>query len=378
MNVILSVVVPTKNRISYLKCIIDYFASINDSDVELIVQDNSDQTTANKLQEYLRKIQDQRIIYKYSDEPLSQKENCDLAIHQAKGFYVLMLGDDDIFSKYLIEHCRVWKERKIDAVLSKKASYIWPDVTPRLYKSKLSSVFQLPRYTSKETYLDIDALKRKFINTGGVEIGDMPRVYHGVATKDSLNKIYKITGSYCPGPSPDIANAISLLYTVNSFLYVDIPLVVSGQCVKSAGGKGSQGEHYGEIESVRQLPINQSSKWFEHIPFYWSGKTIYAQSSIEALTSLDLRHVADKLNREYLLASCLVFDSRYLDRIIKCMKLNGLAKFHRIIFYYFLIWFNRLSVHIVRAFKSKNNFSKKQKVKNTREVIDIIDKNIQL
>tara|TARA_R110002050_G_scaffold167701_2_gene298638 strand:- start:8920 stop:10056 length:1137 start_codon:yes stop_codon:yes gene_type:complete len=377
MNIILSIVVPTKNRISYLKYIIDYFAEIADTDVELVIQDNSDKTTADELQEYLGKVEDQRVIYKHSDKSLSQKENCDLAIHQANGYYVLMLGDDDIFSKHLIEYCRVWRERKIDAVLTKRPVYIWPDVTPRLYKSKLSSTFQLPRYTSKETLFDLDALKRKFINSGGVEIGDMPRVYHGVAAKDSLSEIYKVTGSYCPGPSPDIANAISLLYTVKSFLYVDLPLVVSGQCIKSAAGKGSQGEHYEEIESVKQLPKNQSSKWFKHIPFYWSGKTIYAQSSVEALINLKLQHIADTLNREYLLASCLVFDSKYLERIMKCVRLNGLGNLPKIMFYYSCIWSNRLSVHIFRAFKPKDEVSKIQKINNIRDVIDIIDTNIQ-
>ncbi|MFB2674377.1 glycosyltransferase family 2 protein [Shewanella xiamenensis] len=373
---LLSIVIPTKNRISYLKYIVDYFKEIIDSDIELIVQDNSDSNIAEELREYIDILQDARIIYNYSVGTLSQQENCDLAIRNASGYYILMLGDDDIFSKHIIQYCRQWKQRKIDAVLTYRPVYIWPDVTPRLYKEKLSSSFKLSNFTRAETMFDLENLKKHFLSSGGTEIGNMPRVYHGIASKECLDKIQSITGSYCPGPSPDIANAISLLYTIKNFLYVDAPLIVSGQCIKSAAGKGCQGQHYDEIVNVKQLPINQSSKWFKHIPFYWSGKTIYAQSSNEALINMRLNTIVNELNREYLLASCLVFDIKYYRRILKCVYSNGLLKLPKVLTCFLWIWSKRFKVHYNLFFNGKKTEEEFFQAEDIRVVIDLIDERI--
>ena len=345
MNLVLSIVIPTKNRITYLKYILDYFNKIEGHDIELVVQDNSDYDVAKELSNYIGILHDNRIVYNHEEGRLSQKENCDKAIHNARGHYVLMLGDDDVFSKYLLDYCRKWRLNNIDTILTNKPAYFWPDVTPRLYKDRLSATFVHPHFTSKETLCNIADIKKAFIKTGGTEIGEMPRVYHGIVSKKCLENIYQQCGSYCPGPSPDIANAIALLYIINSFLFVDIPLVVSGQCIKSAGGKGSQGEHYDEVENVKQLPLNQTAKWFDFIPFYWSGKTIYAQSAFETLDELKLTDVAHQLNKEYMLASCMVFDSKYSDRILKCILKNGKRHIPKTLFYYVVIWIKRITFH---------------------------------
>ena len=53
-----------------------------------------------------------------------------------------------------------------------------------------------------------------------------------------------------------------------------------------------------------------------------------------------------KFNFEYLYASCLVFDTNYKHRVIKCTK-DHMSFFKRVkIFYYFFtIWFRRLFFH---------------------------------
>ncbi|MDP5460135.1 glycosyltransferase family 2 protein [Alishewanella sp. SMS8] len=378
MNIILSIVIPTKNRYYYLKFILDYFSSIPDDDIELVVQDNSDYNISHDTKIYIDSLNDNRIIYNHNDKDLSQKDNCDLAIYQAKGHYVLMLGDDDIFSKFLINYCRDWKAQNVDAVLTKRPVYNWPDVTPRFYKNSSSSDFNLPPFKRKEEEFDLNELKNKFIKTGGVEIGNMPRVYHGIVTKAALDTIYLKTGSFCPGPSPDIANAISLLFTINKFIYIDVPLIVSGQSIKSAAGKGSQGQHYDEVYNVKQLPVNQSQKWLDFVPYYWSGKTIYAQSSFEALEALGLSSVAKRLNKEYMLASCLVFDFRFFKRIKKAIFNVGFLSIPAIIYYYILIWANRLKVHFKRFFKSDKSRLFYLESNDVRGVIDVIDKDINI
>ena len=61
------------------------------------------------------------------------------------------------------------------------------------------------------------------------------------------------------------------------------PLIISGQSILSAGGQGAEGNHYGEISKIKQLPKNTSKEWSKKVPLYWSGKTIYAESVLKAL-----------------------------------------------------------------------------------------------
>ena len=81
--------------------------------------------------------------------------------------------------------------------------------------------------------------------------------------------------------------------------------------------------------------------WSEKIPFYWSGKTIYAESTLMG-KAMNMKQAIDHFNYEYLYASCLVFDIRYKDRIIKCIS-EHIKLFNRIkiLYYFILIWVDR-------------------------------------
>jgi len=346
LKIKLSIVVPTKNRHFYLEFIVNYFKSINSNEIELIIYDNSSIKLRQNFISFLSTIKDERIKYFQDDKEMSQTENCDLAVSKASGEYISLLGDDDIFSKHILTYIEQWSEDQIEAILPVKGTYIWPDVKPRLYGNKQSGMFKLGLFSNKVVMIESEKILAKVLNTGGSDILNLPRVYHGIVSKKILNKIFEDCGSYFPGPSPDIANAVAICKYVKNYIIIDTPLIISGQCIKSAGGQGAEGKHYGEISKINQLPKNTAKEWSKKIPFYWSGLTIYAESVSKALEKMKMNEYFKKLNYEYLYASCLVFDSNYINKIKKCVKEN-MSLFRRIkIFYYFLaIWFRRLFFH---------------------------------
>ena len=346
MDVILSVVVPTKNRYFYLDYLLRYFVSIRSKKIELIIHDNSDDDSSAKIKADLERYGDTRIHYYKLEGHISQTENCDLAISRASGEYVTMIGDDDIFSKHLVDYCASWSELGYEAVLPNKASYIWGDVNPRLYASN-AGVLRSGVYTGSVVPIDVAALPEKITKLGGTDISNLPRVYHGIVKKSILDKVYEHCGSYCPGPSPDIANGIALCKYLTNYLYVDLPLITSGQCSSSAGGKGAQGDHYAEIDDVLQLPEGCALRWEKKVPFYWSGKTIYAESVLKAFRSMKMSKELTSFNYEYLYASCLVFDWRYQSRILNVIKLNvGHLRLYRIAWYSIKIMSARTKFHL--------------------------------
>ena len=257
-----------------------------------------------------------------------------------------MIGDDDIFSKHLIDYCTLWSKLGYEAVLPNKASYIWADVKPRLYKNR-SGVIRFSDYTGKVVPIDIAGLPDKIVRLGGTDMSNLPRVYHGIIKKSILDRVYEYCGSYCPGPSPDIANGIALCRYLTNYVYVDLPLITSGTGVNSAGGKGAQGEHYSEVKDVLQLHKGCASQWDKRVPFYWSGKTIYAESVCKALTAMGMLNKLSLFNFEYLYASCLVFDWRYRTRIIDTIKCNiGKIKLYKILLYFISIMSSRIKFHL--------------------------------
>lgn len=347
MKIKLSIVVPTKNRHYYLKYLVHYFKSINSKHIELIICDNSSIDLRQKFSTFLKKINDERIKYFEEDKEMSQTENCDLAVSKASGEYISLLGDDDIFSKHILNYIDQWSKDKVEVILPAKGVYIWPDVKPRLYGNNQSGKFKLGLGSNKIIRIEAKDSLRRVINLGGSEILNLPRIYHGIVNKQILNKIFKESGTYFPGPSPDIANAIALCKYVKNYIIIDSPLIISGQSILSAGGQGAEGNHYGEISQIKQLPKNTSKEWSDKVPFYWSGKTIYAESVLQALRKMGMNKYLQNFNYEYLYASCLVFDTNYKDKVFKCISsYKSFLKIFKIGYYYFLIWFKRLSFHL--------------------------------
>lgn len=351
MNPLLSIIVPTKNRYYYLKYLVQYFHSIESDKIELIIQDNSDVETNQDFLDFLSKINDSRISYLFVSKSLTIDENCDFAIKRGKGEYITMLGDDDIFSKHIIEYTEKFKVDNLDAILPIKNSFTWPDVKPRFYKEKFSGIFRIHKFNCKRTRIDVKKELEKVIKLGGTDILNLPRIYHGILKKTILDEIYNKTNTYFPGPSPDMANAVAACKYVERYELIDVPLIISGHSKKSGGGQGAQGQHFGEISELPFLPKKTASNWTKEVPYYWSGYTIYAESVIQALKRTDMAENLKKFNFEYLIASCLVFDTNYKDRIYKVYANKSVFSQVRMYFYFIKIWIKRLNFHFKINFK---------------------------
>ena len=75
---LLSVVIPTRNRFYYVKSTIRSILSIDYSNIELVVQDNSD---SDELRNWINdNISDGRLKYYYCNLPLSFVANFDQAV----------------------------------------------------------------------------------------------------------------------------------------------------------------------------------------------------------------------------------------------------------------------------------------------------------
>lgn len=87
-----SVLLPTRNRLDYLRHAVESVRRQDHADWEIVVSDNcSDEDIAG----YVRSLGDGRIVYVRTDAFLPVTDNWNNALAHSKGDYVVMLGDDD-------------------------------------------------------------------------------------------------------------------------------------------------------------------------------------------------------------------------------------------------------------------------------------------
>lgn len=87
-----TVVAPTRNRLSLLRDMVDSVRTQSVHDWELIVFDNG---STQDVRGFVASLADSRIRFDRSDEFLPVSESWNRAIDQARGDYVVLLGDDD-------------------------------------------------------------------------------------------------------------------------------------------------------------------------------------------------------------------------------------------------------------------------------------------
>jgi glycosyltransferase involved in cell wall biosynthesis len=120
-------VIPTRNRVQYVRFAIQSVLSIPSPDLQLVVEDNSD---SDQLEMWAKGIlDDARLVYHHSSVPVSMVENYDRAVLRATGEYISLIGDDDGVDPEIVDALRWAKDQQIDALApTTPAHYIWPDL----------------------------------------------------------------------------------------------------------------------------------------------------------------------------------------------------------------------------------------------------------
>ena len=139
-NLILSVVIPTKDRYSYLKILLQSIAKSKSNQYEIIVTDN----TTNNIEflSFLKGINSDKIKYYHNTDSLSMSENFNFGVEKANGKYVIVLGDDDgIMIDESVEFLSKCYHQEIEAIQTIPIVYQWPDNSHLVWGSFGGSVY---------------------------------------------------------------------------------------------------------------------------------------------------------------------------------------------------------------------------------------------
>lgn len=356
---LLSIVVPTKNRYLYLKYLIQLVDELHTDDVELVIQDNSDDNS--EFLAYLNENKYSFIRYSYVKGQIPMSENSDRAILNSNGEYICFLGDDDGFTKYLIDGVRWMKAEGIDAVRPAEVTYSWPDAP-----QGKSAEFSYYPFSGKIKFVSAFNELVKVLEAGIPNRGKMPMAYHAVVSRKALDRVYSIAGTFFPGNSPDISNAVALSLVVDKFALVDVPWAYSGNSAYKGGGVFAKGNSAPDISDIPWFRPNPEERWSSKVPRIASGSNIWADSAIETLKNMKREDLIDKINFNELYANFIFSYPEKAELAYSICKSKSFLKY-----YASYVKVRRLITAVVRRIGWAINIIHKAKiVKNIPTIIE--------
>lgn len=318
---ILSIVIATKNRIPYAVAAIQSILAIDDPELQLVVQDNSDSL---ELQDFVRaNVSDSRFRYRYTPPPFSSIDNFNAAMELATGEYVCLIGDDDGVNPEIMQAARWMKQNGFDALKPKvDVSYLWPGVSlASLSGITTGGTMSINRFSGQIRFPNIDTELQKLMHNGGQHYldTDLPRVYHGIVRRDCLQRIRQLTGNYFGGLSPDIYAVIALSTVARSTAAIDYPLTIAGVCPTSTSADSAKGRDVGRLIDAPHFRNRPGYQWSEAVPRFYSVQTIWADSALAALQDLNRDELIRDFNIPMLAAHCVWAHPQYCVIVLRHM-----------------------------------------------------------
>jgi hypothetical protein len=141
----------------------------------------------------------------------------------------------------------------------------------------------LRSFTGKVTWCDAEKELERCVKSGGLDFGNLPRVYYGIVRRRCIERVRETCGCYLPGISPDMAGSVAVASFVKRMCLVDYPLFVPGKSGGSASGLGAMKKHIGKLEDQPHLSREFIDSWPRIVPRFFAGSTMWAAAAIQAL-----------------------------------------------------------------------------------------------
>ncbi len=339
MSYLLSIVVPTKNRYKYLKHLINMIEGFGSDEIELVIQDNSDENT--EIESFVNDHQISCLKYYYNGEKLTSIQNFDIAIKHAAGDYVCFIGDDDGVTRHIVECARWMNNNNIEAARSAKTYYNWPEVIP-------DGLVTYETSGKVVEYLNPLLELKHVLNDGCQYLENIPVTYTGIVKREILESIYADYGTYFPGgASADIANGVALCFYVKRYAKINIPIIITGTS-KHTGGVINRNKPlpFAEVPFISQ---SVEANWEGDLPQYWLGPLVWPESAIKSLRTMGKEPFILELNYNKMFARTIMRFKFSKDELRPYIKSETIVHFY-ILTYWFHYYYNGIRDKIINLF----------------------------
>lgn len=325
---LLSIIIATRNRISYAISAIQSILKVSDQRLELVVQDNSE---SRDLELYVNEnIKDSRFRYKYIAEPLSMIDNFNAAVELSTGEYICLIGDDDGVNPEIIEAAAWAKIENLDSLSVRQSSYyLWPGtgLSSTLFTKVAGGSLSVEPFSGKIIQIDLEKELRALFRNGGLYYlsFNLPKAYHGLARRECFELIKDKTGNYFGGTSPDMFSSIAISCVAKRAAIIEYPLTIPGHCRTAENTHHVVKAHLRPFEDAPHFKNRGEYSWCDLVPRIFIGEAFWVDSGIAALRAMGREDLVRELNQPKLAAHC-VGGYRGIMKPVVCNMFNGLRR----------------------------------------------------
>jgi glycosyltransferase involved in cell wall biosynthesis len=294
-----SVVIPTRDRPDTLRHSLATCLDQEFGDYEILVCDNG---TARAADGIVRELGSPRVRYLKAPRPLAMTDNWELAVSEARGDYMFVVGDDDGLMPYAL--------RELDAIITRLGSkavrweagfYTWPDVA----LTGQGNYLRLPLGRRLAT-LDADATIAAVIRFEAPYVR-LPTFYNTAIHRSVVEELRLRVGRVFLSRFPDVYSGFAVGRIVRRYTSVGVPMSVAGLSSHSTGVANlfvrsgmPEDEDYRRLNANARLtphPLVPDLPVFPEVPV--ADSFLYAQEALSSPAD------APPLDRRLLLAHCL-------------------------------------------------------------------------
>jgi hypothetical protein len=285
---LLTILVPT-NTIEYLDTIANKFIEWRSHNTQLIFAINGkdlDNCFLNLLNRY-SKTYNIKIINTKSDNIV---DSINFVLPMIESDYVTFIGNDDLFMYEMETLASYALKYDIDAIkYSLNLIHFWDNT-----KKNASLTIQIKKNKKINMYdlSDGNAI-RKLLDNAGQGYINYPLVnfYHGLVRTSLLHELYRKTGTYFNGFSPDIYFAVSLSYICKRVLVLNMPFSIPGIGKSSASYEVMNKTHQSRFVDSNAFSYSNKELWPRDILPLFNVQTTWAVSMMIALDNLGYRFI---------------------------------------------------------------------------------------
>lgn len=252
----ISIVIPTRERGSYLSSCLDSCLAVDERDIEIVVSDNA---STDNTREIVESKADPRIVYTNTGRRVSMRANFENGLNASTGEYVIFIGDDDAVLvngfktlRYIIDR---WNP---DAVGWRLVHYGWPSEDgkcPGRLGISFKSIYGELQEKNPATILG---------NFGKAKVRsykDGANLYHGCVARRVIEETRARDGSYFHAHSPDVYASIVNLAHIQRFFWLRHPLTLGGESDRSNGRAVLARKPVGKVGEISaEMFINETQR----------------------------------------------------------------------------------------------------------------------
>ena len=252
-----SVLLPTRNRLEYLRYAVASVLKQDYQNWEIIISDNfSDED----IKGYIDSLNDPRIKFFRTSSFITVTDNWNNALEKSTGDYVIMLGDDDcLLSGYFTTCLKLLHDYKSPDVLYSSAyNYVYPNVingAPNGYTVTWENACFLSGKKSPYIIDRTEAIQYVRKTLDFIMMFNF-NMQFSLVSRLFINKMRKY-GSFYQSPYPDYYATTAMILNAERILAVPERLVVVGTTPKSFGYYYFNNKEELGMEMLNNIPDHQ-------------------------------------------------------------------------------------------------------------------------